>query len=256
MSEHEGPWSRRPPPPSPPAKPRPWHVDRRVRIVLGLVVCVGFGVWLLAEWFPGGLAPGRDWASISYRFGLLVLVAASLFSRRLKLTETIRYMLIWAAIVGSLALGYAYRGELGDAALRVRAELLPGYAVPAGQRRMVLTQGADGAFSVVAQVNGQPVRFIIDTGASDIVLSPSDAQRLGVDPEALHFTDISETANGLGRGAPYVAASLSVGPAVFADVPMSINRAPMSASLLGMAFLRRLESFEVRSGRMVLTWRG
>jgi aspartyl protease family protein len=105
-------------------------------------------------------------------------------------------------------------------------------------------------------VNGAPVRFIIDTGASDIVLSPSDARRAGVDMASLDFARGYETANGAGRGARVVLKSLQVGQVHAADVEASVNAAPMRASLLGMAFLKRFESIEVRGGRLVLRWRG
>ncbi len=74
--------------------------------------------------------------------------------------------------------------------------------------------------------------------------------------ENLKFTAASETANGTGYGAPYKAASLSVGPVSFKDVPMQINRAPMSASLLGMTFFKRLDSFQIKDGKLYLRWTG
>ncbi|MEI9890753.1 MAG: TIGR02281 family clan AA aspartic protease [Caulobacteraceae bacterium] len=91
----------------------------------------------------------------------------------------------------------------------------------------------DGGFYVTGQVNGQTVRFLADTGSSDIVLSPADAQRLGLDPASMQFSKSAETANGIGFGAPYKAASLAIGPIQLADVPMSVNKAAMSSSLLG-----------------------
>jgi aspartyl protease family protein len=105
---------------------------------------------------------------------------------------------------------------------------------------------------VTATVNGLPVDFLVDTGASDIVLSPADAARLGYAPESLHFTRQYVTANGIGRGAPVRLGSLAVGPIAYADLPASVNEAPMAESLLGMTFLRRLESYEVRRDVMIL----
>jgi aspartyl protease family protein len=101
-------------------------------------------------------------------------------------------------------------------------------------------------------VNGQPVRFLVDTGASDIVLSPADAQRLGLDPASLSFTKPVETANGIGLGASYSAADVSVGSIRLSNVPMSVNKAPMSSSLLGMAFFNRLQSFRFEGNKLYL----
>ena len=116
----------------------------------------------------------------------------------------------------------------------------------------MLGQDASGGYSVIGEVDGQKVNFMVDTGASDIVLSPADAKRLGVDEAKLDFARQFETANGIGQGAAYTVSSLVVGPITFHKVEVSINRAPMSSSLLGMAFLKRLKSFEVKDGRLYL----
>ncbi len=92
----------------------------------------------------------------------------------------------------------------------------------------------------------------MDTGASETVLSPADAARVGIDLAALTFDRASETANGVGYGAAFQADSLSVGAITFRDMPIMINQAPMSSSLLGMTFLRRLESFQVKGDRLLM----
>jgi aspartyl protease family protein len=187
---------------------------------------------------------------------LLTIVSAGLVRMRLRLNEALRHIAIWAGVIAVLVLGYSFRGELGGVLMRVRAEFAPGYPAPAGANEVVVTQDTDGGYYLIGQVNGQPVRFLADTGASDIVLSPQDAQRLGVDVASLRFTSPSQTANGIGHGAGYTASSLAVGPIRLTEVPMQINQAPMSSSLLGMAFFRRLESFQLKDGKLYLRWRG
>ena len=117
---------------------------------------------------------------------------------------------------------------------------------------MEIRVGASGHFSVTATVNGRPVDFLIDTGASDIVLSPADARRIGYDPARLSFTRQYYTANGIGRGAPVRLDSFASGPIAYDGLAASVNEAPMSESLLGMTFLRRLDSYEVRRDVMIL----
>jgi aspartyl protease family protein len=255
MPDFEGPWSRLEPQQSPSPPPH-WRRDPRMRLLmaLGVAVVAGFGIWGLTRLFPGRMNSRDDWSTVSYQVGFLVLIALSLFARPLKLSQALRYVAIWAGVFAVLALGYAFRGEIGDAALRVRSALIPSYAVPAGNHELVLSENTDGGYAIAGQVNGKPVNFAIDTGASDIVLSPADAQRIGVDTSHLDFARHFETANGVGDGAGYTAASLSAGPIAFTNVPVSINRAPMSTSLLGMAFLKRLKSYEVKDGRLYLRW--
>ncbi len=96
------------------------------------------------------------------------------------------------------------------------------------------------------------MRFLIDTGASDIVLAPEDARRIGIDMGALTYSRSYQTANGLGEGAPLRIDSLRMGPIWLTDVPASVNRAPMDTSLLGMSFLRQIGSFEIEGRRMRL----
>ena len=254
MSEQPpSPWSHPPPkPPSPPSR-RPPH---RLGALLILLALVGVGLWALGQFFPGSVASASDWQGVAQGLMMVTIVGSLLLRLRMRPHEALRNVLGWAAIAAVLALGYTFRGDLGSAFSRVRAEFAPGYPVQLSQHEMVVTQDENGGFFVMGQVNGQTVRFLADTGASDIVLSPADAQRLGVDVHSLKFTDLSETANGMGRGASFKASSLSVGPVRFDDVPMQINQAPMSTSLLGMAFFRRLDSFQVKDGKLYMRWTG
>jgi aspartyl protease family protein len=249
MAQSEGPWGGPRPPTAPRSRVGLW-------LWLALLAIAGGGFWLLMRFFPARLSDS-DWADAWRNFGILALASSGLvYARGLKASVIARNISIWVAVVAVLAVGYAYRGELMEAGRRVRAELVPAYAVRTGAHEMVLTQGEGGQFYVMGKVNGAPLRFVIDTGASDIVLSPDDAKRVGVPVETLDFARAYETANGVGRGAGWRAERLEVGPVAFKDIEVSINGAPMSASLLGMTFLRRLDSFEFRGNQLVLRWRG
>jgi aspartyl protease family protein len=94
------------------------------------------------------------------------------------------------------------------------------------------------------------VRFMVDSGATEIVLSPEDARMLGMQPEQLDYTLEAQTANGTVRGAPIRLKTLKVGPIVMHDIPATVNEAEMPVSLLGMEFLRRLKSWGVTNGRL------
>lgn len=222
---------------------------------LWLLLVAGFGalVWILLEVFPQRQLGRTDWVQL-VKLSAIVVVCSSglLFLRRVPLRETLRNIAIWAAIAGVLLIGYAYRDDFSNVGARLRGELLPSRAVDLGGGEVEIRAGRDGHFTVTAEVNGQPVDFLVDTGASDIVLSPADARRLGYDPAQLSFTRHYSTANGLGRGAPVRLDSLAVGAIVFNDLPASVNEAPMGESLLGMTFLRQLDSYEVQRDRLIL----
>jgi aspartyl protease family protein len=249
MTNPDGPWSRLPPPPPRPKPP----VQRRLRIGLWLaaLACFCAALFGLTQLFPGRVS-GADWGDVSRGVLIVAFVLAGVMSRGLRAKQVFRDMAIWAAVILLGLLLYSFRGEIETAALRIRSEIVPSYPVASAAKELLVTQDADGGFYVVGQVNGQAVRFLVDTGASDIVLAPADAQRLGLDLASLPFNKSVETANGVGLGAPYTAGRFTVGTIELTNVPMSVNKAPMSSSLLGMAFFNRLQSFRFEGNRLYL----
>ena len=248
MSDSRGPWSQAPPP-----KPRRPRLG--LWLWLGLLAIVGGGFLLLAWLLPADRGD-TDWSQALRLFGLLALVSSGVVSaRRFNLAATARIVLGWAVIFIVAITAYALKDDVVRLARKVGQALVPAHAVADGPHGLVIGRGDDGAFEVIGKVNGAPVRFVVDTGSTDIVLSPADAERAGVRPSDGAFDLPSQTANGVGYGAPATADSLSVGPIRLTDVPVSVNKAPMGVSLLGMSFLRRLDSFEVRDDRLYLRGR-
>lgn len=121
-------------------------------------------------------------------------------------------------------------------------------------RSMTILPGRNGHYEVEARVNGKPVRFMIDTGASGVVLNRKDAERVGLRPRRHEFTQAAHTANGVVRSAPVVLRDLRVGALTLGHVGAEVNGGPLHVSLLGMSFLGRLKGYEVRNGRLVLYW--
>ena len=222
---------------------------------LGLLALLGIGVWYLSSQFPGQLDSGFDQAYVIQAIVIVALISSGLiFARRIPVRETVRNIAIWVAIAAVLIVGLSFRDEIESIALRVRSELVPGYALETGEHEMVLTESSGGNFFIYGEANGVRVRFLIDTGASDTVLSPSDAMSLGIQAADLDFSRVYQTANGMGRGAPHTLESLSIGPISIPSMPVSINETEMSSSLLGMTFLRRLRSFEIQGRRLILRY--
>ncbi|MFI4935700.1 MAG: TIGR02281 family clan AA aspartic protease [Caulobacterales bacterium] len=256
MTGQGGPWGGGPwdAPPSPPPARKPIPIG--LFIWLALIFGAALIFWGLTQVFPSQFET-VDWPYALQALGLLALISSGLVAaRRIRWGRTVRYMAMWAGVGAALVVGFTFRGDLVAAALRVRAELIPAYAVTTSAHSMVITQSADGNFYVMGAANGAPVRFLVDTGSSEIVLSPADAQRIGIDVGSLKFSKPAETANGVGYGASATLGRLEVGQVRLSDVPVSVNQAPMSASLLGMTFFKRMDSFEIRGDRLFLHWRG
>jgi clan AA aspartic protease (TIGR02281 family) len=119
---------------------------------------------------------------------------------------------------------------------------------------LVVDAGPHGHFLLDVMVDGTPITFLIDTGASDVVLTLADARRLGFDPHRLDYSQRFQTANGEVRGAPVTLREVRVGQFHTYELSASVDEAPLGVSLLGMAFLRRLRGYEVVDGRLVLRW--
>lgn len=237
------PWAQRPQ--GGPHKPR-WLLW--LGVLLGLVILLV----LLSRAFPGGENELTS-PDLVRTVAVLALVSSSLlFVRQFKIRETIRNVLLWVGVAGVLLIGFSFQEELFALGRRLRAEIVPGYPTQTAANEMVVSASEGGGFHVYGAINGLPIRFLVDTGASSIVLSPADAKKLGLDLTALKFDRPYETANGIGYGASAQVEELTVGHIHLKDVPVSINGAPMSSSLLGMTFLNRMKSFSITGRKLVL----
>ena len=244
MSGGRDPWNR-PPAAPPPSSGGAWW--------LALMVGVGGLIGFLAWRFPGSLESERDWLRIVYLVGLLALVSSGMVAgRRARLRETAKSIAAWLAIALLAIAAYGYRYEIEAVGERVLGELLPGHGVATGAAEVAFRVGANGHFRVEAVVDGVPLAFLVDTGASDVVLSRADAGRLGFDPANLAYTQVYYTANGRVRGAPVNLGEIAVGPIRLRNVAASVNEADMVGSLLGMSFLGRLSAYEVSNGALTL----
>ena len=151
---------------------------------------------------------------------------------------------------------YSFRHEAKWLGERLLADLVPSMGQPAQGNAMRFSVSADGHFIVEAMVTTDaaqvPVRFLVDTGASDVVISLADAMRLGLNADTLTYSKTYQTANGTVYGAPVRLGLVTVGSIRMEDVRASVNGADMGRSLLGMSFLERLSGYEVTSGSLIL----
>ncbi len=154
----------------------------------------------------------------------------------------------YAAIWGLIFLGaIAVVGLWGD----IRQTVQPRQSMMDGGR-IEVPRAPDGHYYLTAEVNGVPLRLVVDTGASQIVLSQSDARRAGIDTEDLVYTGRAFTANGEVRTAPVRLDRVEVGPVRDTNVRAVVNGGEMAGSLLGMEYLQRFSRVEITGGRLVL----
>lgn len=189
---------------------------------------------------------GDETARLVYLAGLLVLVCGGLFAAyRHRLGEALRHAAIWALIFLSAIALYGFRDIIG-------AQLSPAPVMAIAENSAVLRRGPNGHFRASGSINGARVDFLIDTGATEIVLSRADAARAGLDPDRLAYTRPANTANGVVYGAPVRLERLDIGPFADRDVAAVVNGGELATSLLGIRWLDRFARWRVEGDRMVL----
>ena len=188
-----------------------------------------------------------DTGNLIYLVVLLVMVAGWFFMQsREGLNKTLQYGAVWAMIfIG----GAAAVGLWQDISRDART---PQFSV-AGSDQIVVPRARDGHYYLTAQVNDAAVRFVVDTGATDMVLTQADAKRAGLDPATLAYLGRANTANGEVRTAFVRLEQVQLGEIVDRDVAAVVNEGQMEQSLLGMGYLQRWGRIEIAGGELILT---
>jgi aspartyl protease family protein len=193
----------------------------------------------------------HDVGSLVLKIALVVFAGGLvLVLFREKLSKALEATLFWAVVGLLLVVGYSYRFELRDVADRVIAELMPGHVAGHG-RNIEVVRGHGGDFAVAAHINGARVPMVLDTGASSVVLTQEAARAAGLPIEVLNYTVNVDTANGRTHAAPVTLDRLAVGGLLERSVPALVAQpGQLKNNLLGMTFLNRLDSWEVRGDRL------
>ena len=184
------------------------------------------------------------------------ILAAALFASGQRFGEMARQAGIWIAILVMLVVGYEYRFELQETASRVTSGLLPGQAITSqdvnGDLSVTINRRSRH-FEVVGSVNGDRQQFLVDTGASTIVLTETNARNAGFHPEDLNFRIPVSTANGVAMAARISGVDITIGGIERRGMVALVARdSQIQSNLLGMNFLDTLSSFEFQRDRMIL----
>lgn len=186
-------------------------------------------------------------AELIYFVVLLAMVGGWFFLQTKEgLNRTLRYAAVWAMIfIGAAAAVGLWQDITRDART-------PQFSV-AGADQIIVPRSRDGHYYLNLDVNGTPVRFVVDTGATDIVLTGRDAVRAGIASDELSYVGRANTANGQVRTAFVRLDEVSLGSITDRDVPAVVNEGEMEQSLLGMGYLQRWGRIEIAAGELILT---
>jgi aspartyl protease family protein len=159
--------------------------------------------------------------------------------------------IVWVAV--------ADRGGLLEPTSGATPEVLASRATQAesppaaADNTLIYPADARGHVILDAVVNGAPVRFLVDTGASFVTLTPADARAVGLNPRQLAFNELASTANGEVRIATVSLREIRLDQLSVKDVPAAVIE-NLKVSLLGMSFLTRLRGYEMRNGKLTMSW--
>ena len=159
-----------------------------------------------------------------------------------------------ALVAGMIVPRYAAQFDSARPAL-VPAHQSADSVEPAAQTSdsVIVARDRLGHFRAEGRIDGRRLDFLIDTGASVVVLTANDAASLGLHPSESEYRAMMKTANGVVRAAPTTLDMVEVGGIMVRDVPAVVMPdGVLSENLLGMSFLSRLRHFEYSDGRMVL----
>jgi aspartyl protease family protein len=164
-------------------------------------------------------------------------------------------------LAAALLVAGGYAARYADSAVEAQPDSQAAVVQPAYEpreptrsgRSLMLESDRQGHFQVEARVDGRFVDFVVDTGASLVVLRESTAALVGIRPQPRDYTAAAVTANGRIRAARATIERIEVGGITVYDVPaMVLPDEALTKNLLGVSFLSRLKRYEYANGRMVL----
>jgi aspartyl protease family protein len=186
---------------------------------------------------------GDDYGRLIYLGLLLAAVAGwGLSEYRGRMGQGFRAFLAWGLIVVGLMAGYGLWQD-------IRHDVMPSQVAHADA--VEIPRSADGHYYITLMIDGQPMEFMADTGASGVVLSKADAERLGLNLADLVYAGQSQTANGIVRTARVRLAEVTLGPFYDESIGAFVNEGDMDGSLLGMEYLGRY-AIEITGDQMIL----
>lgn len=116
---------------------------------------------------------------------------------------------------------------------------------------LLLQRDGSGQFHLTATVNGNDVKFLVDTGADIVALTEEEAQALGISVSPDQFEPMMQTASGVGYGAPVTLDEIDVAGVTLHNVDAVVVQG-LSTNLLGQSVLRELGAVELKGDKMVI----
>ena len=191
-----------------------------------------------------------DLASFIFLLLFLAFIGGSyMASMRGRMGQSLQQMAIWCLIFFGFVAVYSMRDV-------ILAEIKPtpqNQSIQSQAGSYVFQRKEDGHFYVILEINQEPIQMVVDTGATGLVLTKEDAQRIGLDPQTLRFTQSAYTANGIVKSAPITIPRIVIGQTEHFNVRASVNGGDLHSSLLGMSYINRFSEFRIVKDLLYMT---
>ena len=192
----------------------------------------------------------EDGPSLIWGVACILLLVSSLAARRLPLTYIAKAALAWIAIFAALFAIFSFRFEFISIWERVKADISGTAGQSISGEAIELRRQDDGHYWIMVDINGKPVRFMVDSGATMTAINATTAKEAGV--EANGYPIILSTANGRVAAKRATVLSLVVGPHKIENHPVVVSESFGDVNLLGMNFLNNMQSWRVEANKMIL----
>jgi len=195
---------------------------------------------------------GDQALSFIYFLGCLLLVGSALMTRRLPLGQSVKMVLAWLLIFGAAFVAFALKDDFMALGSRAMAEVRGDNVVETRGQQIRIRRSEDGHFWINGEVNGRPVRFLVDSGATVTTMSRATASAVGIEPEG-GFGVMVDTANGSTVQDRGQAGRIRVGPIERRALAVHISRDDRDGiNVIGMNFLSSLSAWGVEGNTLML----
>ncbi|MGB3408418.1 MAG: TIGR02281 family clan AA aspartic protease [Jannaschia sp.] len=176
-----------------------------------------------------------------------VIGGSFILANRHRMGQMLQQAALWFFIFVGFVVVYGFWNDIRDIAVPSQS-----VSVADGGVIVDVPRQRDGHYHLSLEINGVSVPFIVDTGATDLVLTREDAVRIGLDPESLRFFGRAMTANGSVETANVRLDRVVLGEIVDRNVTAVVNGGEMRQSLLGMSYLQTFGRIEIEDNELRL----
>jgi aspartyl protease family protein len=194
----------------------------------------------------------EDGPSLIWGVVCILLLLSSLAARRLPLGYVAKAAFAWIAIFAALFAIFSFRFEFRAVWERVKADISGTAGQSVSGEEIAIRRQDDGHYWLQLDVNGKPVRFMIDSGATTTAVNANTARETGIQVDTDGYPVYLNTANGSVAAQRGSIQSLKIGTREIGQHNVVVSESFGDTNVLGMNFLDNMQSWKVEANVMTL----